>query len=282
MLIPTQFHGKFIQGGKDGGYEASRLLKEAVEKHVQEVDHGVPPNTRYNIRVYANVEGLTKAYREVKILSQEESLARFIQGFNMPNGLCEFVDAGNGKECADAKLRGSFLACPAHCIESTEPTDIYRLDNFQQNIVDVHCRRVIYCASADNSHARILDSHRKPERISLIKGPPFAREMENLAGHFETASFDGVFMSTKLPPIRRVSFGPANTSITPPGSPTANCAPDAKAAPPTQSPAAMSDWRAGAKRPISPVHINVKGERVDRPLPSSSNVADLKRLKLCN
>lgn len=73
MLIPTQLHGRFIQGGKDGGYEASRLLKEAVEKHTQEVDHEVPPNTRYNIRVYANVEGLTKAYREVKVLSQEEN-----------------------------------------------------------------------------------------------------------------------------------------------------------------------------------------------------------------
>lgn len=167
-------------------------------------------------------------------------------------------------------------------IENTEPTDNYRLDNFQQNIVDVHCRRVIYCASADNSHARILDSHRRSKRISLIKGPPFAREMENLAGHFETASFDDVFMSTKLPPIRRVSFDPASTSITPPRSPTTNCAPEAKIAPPTQSPAAMSDWRTGAKRPISPVHVNAKGQKVDLPLPYSSNVDGLKRLKLCN
>jgi hypothetical protein len=56
--------------------------------------------------VYANVQGLTKVYRDANILREDQDLGPFIQGFNMERTLCDFVDAGNGKECADAKLQG--------------------------------------------------------------------------------------------------------------------------------------------------------------------------------
>jgi hypothetical protein len=52
------------------------------------------------------VQGLTKAYRDADILRENQDLGAFIQGFNMERTLCDFVDAGNGKECADAKLQG--------------------------------------------------------------------------------------------------------------------------------------------------------------------------------
>ncbi|KAH1493479.1 hypothetical protein LV164_005532 [Aspergillus fumigatus] len=208
-----QFHGSLVKDGKHGGLEAARLLIQAVQDYIHKVDPEAPPNISCKIRVFANIEGLTEAYRNNNILSVEESLTSFIQGFNQENALCDFVDAGNGKECADVKLR----AC------------------FEQDIIDVHCRRIIFCASADNSHARVLSPHRGSKRISLVKGPPFAQEMGELAAGFTTDSFENVFMANKLKTTRRVSFGAPNTTATPPRTPTPNYAAAAKATPPTQT-----------------------------------------------
>lgn len=104
-LTAVQFHGKLVQDGQNGGYEAARLLARAVEEHVQNVVCDPLPNTRNRIRVYANVKGLAKTYCDANILHTEESLTAFIHGFNKAIPLYDFVDAGNGKECADVKLR---------------------------------------------------------------------------------------------------------------------------------------------------------------------------------
>ena len=58
------------------------------------------------VQVYANVEGLSKLYIRTGIHKLREDMNRFIQGFNMSHALMSVVDAGNGKECADVKMRG--------------------------------------------------------------------------------------------------------------------------------------------------------------------------------
>lgn len=231
--------------------------------------------------MFANVEGLTEAYRNNNILSAGESLTSFIQGFNQENALCDFVDAGNGKECADVKLRGQSLS-PRSVYQ---PNRLQFLARFEQDINDVHCRRIIFCASADNSHARVLSAHRGSNRISLVKGPPFAQEMEELAAGFKTDSFENVFMSSKLKTTRRVSFSATNTAITPPRTPTPNYASAAKATPPTQSSSLVVSSPAHRVSKLrQSVCVNSRGQRVDHPLRYSSkeNVETLKRRKLCN
>ena len=56
------------------------------------------------IHVYSNLRGLTKAYCDAKILQTREDLDRFIRGFNMGLASANIIDAGNGKECSDAKV----------------------------------------------------------------------------------------------------------------------------------------------------------------------------------
>lgn len=58
------------------------------------------------VRVYANIEGLVMTYRELDITSESATMA-FIRGFNMGHAMCDFVDAGNGKECSDEKVKGA-------------------------------------------------------------------------------------------------------------------------------------------------------------------------------
>lgn len=57
-------------------------------------------------RVYANTKGLEKVYKDTNILPRSECLGEFIRGFNMGDSMCDYVDAGNGKECSDEKVKG--------------------------------------------------------------------------------------------------------------------------------------------------------------------------------
>lgn len=90
------------------------LLRKSVERHIRDIDPQASPNIQYRIRVYANVPGLMKTYREAHILRSNEALDPFIRGFNMENSLCDFIDAGNGKECSDVKIRGTLPSSPNH------------------------------------------------------------------------------------------------------------------------------------------------------------------------
>jgi hypothetical protein len=52
------------------------------------------------------MKGLAKTYRDMDILSESAPLDDFVRGFNMGDPMCDYVDAGNGKECSDEKVKG--------------------------------------------------------------------------------------------------------------------------------------------------------------------------------
>ena len=58
------------------------------------------------IRVYANLKGLARTYKDMDILSEPGQLEEFVRGFNMGDAMCDYVDAGTGKECSDEKVKG--------------------------------------------------------------------------------------------------------------------------------------------------------------------------------
>jgi hypothetical protein len=102
-LISSQFVADLVAAGEQGGRQASRLLKTYVLKHLQDI---LPPSTKIVIRVYANLIGLSKAYREAGFLQTNAVFEAFVNGFNKEDALCDFVNAGDGKECADEKIKG--------------------------------------------------------------------------------------------------------------------------------------------------------------------------------
>ncbi|KAL4889610.1 CCCH zinc finger DNA binding protein [Aspergillus ambiguus] len=260
------FMDEFVRGGQKGGRSAAKALMKAVRDHVHKAVPDTSPHIQYMVHVYANVTGLAKTYRDTGIISSKDVLESFIQGFNMENQLCDFVDAGSGKECSDVKIRALFEQC----------------------VVNVHCQYIIFCGSADNGYARVLGSHRGSRRISLVEGPPFASELRDLASEFETTSFPEVFRSTKL--TRRVSFGGAAISPTvlPPRTPTPNYASVARMTPPVLNEGSLLDNpprnTIGRDRVRLMVCKNVNGDRVDTPLrePSKGKIEALKSQKFCN
>lgn len=54
--------------------------------------------------MYANLRGLSKKYRE--LMPDSPSFEDFVRGFNTVHPMCDFIDAGCGKECADEKIKG--------------------------------------------------------------------------------------------------------------------------------------------------------------------------------
>ena len=59
------------------------------------------------VRIYANTKDLASAYCYNRIPDSADDLHMFVRGFNMGYPMCDFVDAGDGKGCADSKLRGN-------------------------------------------------------------------------------------------------------------------------------------------------------------------------------
>lgn len=110
-FVTITVQDSFVQDGKKGGSSAAGHLLEAVGDHIQEVEPEASPNVQYKIRVYANVNGLARAYRDANIVDGDCDLEPFIQGFNMESPLCDFVDAGPGKDTADEKIRGELKLC---------------------------------------------------------------------------------------------------------------------------------------------------------------------------
>jgi hypothetical protein len=153
--------------------------------------------------------------------------------------------------------------------------------------VDIHCQRIIFCASADNGYARLLGPHRGSNFISLVEGPPFAKEMKELSHLFATTSFPEIFRSQKL--AKRVSI--SGTKPTPHGAPLSNYASAAKklARPQSSSDELLStpvavDSVPSLNSPKLILSKNKMGQRVDSPLHFSTKgrVEALKHAKFCN
>lgn len=101
-----QFLDTFVIAAEQGGMEAARQLRSAISEYVSR-ELKLPANIPIRIRVYANTKGLGSVYYHNDLLRSVGDLQTFVRGFNVGFATCDFVDAGDGKECADSKLKGS-------------------------------------------------------------------------------------------------------------------------------------------------------------------------------
>jgi len=100
----------------DGGAAAARELVMAIQSQI-----GAPIPILVN--VYANRQGLAKTLYEADSIQSKDHLDYFFCTCSQSLPLFHFIDCGHGKERADAKLRGKFIAncsqplleCPIPC-----------------------------------------------------------------------------------------------------------------------------------------------------------------------
>lgn len=101
-----QFKDELVKQGIEGGKRTACLLKQAVGDELRSSARAPAAHVQVMARVYANVKGLGKTYKDANVLPRSECLNEFIRGFNMGDALCDYVDAGIGKECSDEKVKG--------------------------------------------------------------------------------------------------------------------------------------------------------------------------------
>ncbi|KAL8870586.1 MAG: hypothetical protein Q9174_003406 [Haloplaca sp. 1 TL-2023] len=154
-----------------GGEETAERLRTAIRKYIQEHLSDIRADAEPLVRIFANIRGLAKTLVDAKILDSPEDLGRFVCGFNKKFTSFDFIDAGNGKECSDAKLKKSF----------------------ELFIRNAHCKHIIFGGSADNGYARLLDSYTgdpsSSKMITMLEGPPFAHELAPIAEKFKQCEY---------------------------------------------------------------------------------------------
>ncbi|KAH7303523.1 hypothetical protein B0I35DRAFT_446544 [Stachybotrys elegans] len=256
------FQDELVTQGLDGGKKTAHLLKQAVQTELQYSVPAVAPHLQVVIRVYASVRGLAKTYKEREILS-ESVFTEFIRGFNMGNATCDYIDAGDGKECSDKKVEATF----------------------QLHLPDTHCQQILFGGTADNGYARLLGPYAEDEvirkRITLLEGPPFAHELVGIKDKFRTASFKNIFRSDKLPSIKRRVSLPTNH----PTNPSGGYATALAKASPTPTLPSVAQPRSTGPRAVTLTKVlrNNLGQRVDAPLTyPQRDFISLKGRRLCN
>ncbi|KAL8691427.1 MAG: hypothetical protein Q9218_003345 [Villophora microphyllina] len=253
------FDDNLIKQGAVGGSEAAHRLLDSIKRHVQH--HEGSMTWKVLVRVYANLEGLLTKYSYIGYHEEGSSLRQFVAGFTQSQPFFDYVDAGQGKERADHKIREQF--------------DLF-IDNIQ-------CKHILLGIAHDNGYVPTLDAYKNnptiASRISLLKPVIKGREYHGLP--FEVASFDSVFRKEDLPHDR-----PSYTKPT-------------RAAPPPKqgrlSPPLPFRKRAWNKDMVTrnplypgPVYLNKDNQRVDEDLGTPSEKATtnlislLRTTKLCN
>jgi len=188
---------KNIEEGRAGGKKSAERLYKLVYDST-----GYMPI----IRAFANVEGLSRNLKFAGLIPSGSVFRDFTVGFTDPvREHVDFIDVGEGKELADEKIKSEL----------------------KWHIENHNCRNIILGVSHDNGYARVLDliatDHREMmNKIVLLEGPPFARELEALP--FEKIKYADVFSPEKFdsyqiqrPPVVGPPPGLYST-VAPPGS----------------------------------------------------------------
>lgn len=170
------FEDRYVQTGEKGGINAASEFLDHITNYVR-MNEAIPSDAKVVVRIFANLQGLTRTYEQADI-ADSETVIDFARGFTMARALFDFVDCGSGKERADSKIRASF--------------------NLGLN--SLQCRHIILGCSHDNGYARMLEEVHSDdyEKITLLEGVPFTRELSALAHKFGSTQCRSLFRDTKI------------------------------------------------------------------------------------
>lgn len=99
------FADELFAKGKEGGKEAARLLEREITNHISNhiSNHNVPFSIW--LHIYFNRNGLKNTLRKCKVCSSEQ-FEDFCLGISQASPRFALIDAGQGKEAADIKIKG--------------------------------------------------------------------------------------------------------------------------------------------------------------------------------
>ena len=267
------FPEDLLRQGIQGGETAAHRLHELIEKWFQrdprckDTDAG---HWRIKVRIYLNLDGLSRTLYNAKIVPDLQTLRQFMIGFTRNQQLFDVVDVGYGKERTDYKIKA----------------------NFDNDIHNSSCKYVILGCAHDNGYIPMLESYKNNDRvrkrISVLSNEAATQQFKALIGATRTQSGGLEFKPfgelglpvlqssaslnnpTRSPISPKLAIGlPLKPQPTPPHSPTE---------PPP--PVKKSHYYP------QPIYVNQANQRVDQPTPDPSLEATQRiheaSPKLCN
>lgn len=177
------FKDDLLSAGAHGGVEASQRLNDRIQDSLRRL--GLD-DCRIMVKIYCNLAGLSKTLARAKVVGFEaRSLAPFTASFTRSQDLYDFVDAGDKKEGADYKIRGTHAHLPREGSQQlTIATEMFRLfaDNSQ-------CKHVFFAGCHDTGYLSLLTPFRgKSDRITLLKASAYHSEFNSLQLDVEDVS----------------------------------------------------------------------------------------------
>ncbi|KAK5110083.1 hypothetical protein LTR62_006328 [Meristemomyces frigidus] len=190
------FQDHLLAQGKDGGAEAAHQLYTILRDDLKtQYPEGNVNDWTIVVHIVLNMQGLGNKLQQCGIISNQNELAAFGRAFSLAQPLFSFIDAGNGKERADHKVR-----------------ETLRL--FMPNR---QCKHVYFGPCHDSGYLPVLEPYRldpsTASRLTLVETQPTAAGFERLG--LRTLKIHRVFRSDNLP-TRPIASTPV---FPPPGLP---------------------------------------------------------------
>ncbi|KAL8904692.1 MAG: hypothetical protein Q9171_006960 [Xanthocarpia ochracea] len=260
------FDDNLISQGTSGGGEAATRLLSNIKSHIQKYEGAM--NWKIIVRVYANLEGLLKKYAYIDFDEEKKALRQFVAGFTQSQPLFDFVDAGEGKERADHKIKGLCNHGRILLIRMS-PANGSPVEQINLFINNTQCEHIMLGVAHDNGYLPTLDPYKNDpattSRISLLKPVQQGRGYHGLP--FEVIEATWVFRTQALPNGRPLY---KNHFSTPP----VFKKPSQPFVPHSQKPAVA--YSLTTRRPVypGPVLLNKNEERVDEYLGTQSETAE--------
>ena len=225
-------------------------------------------NWKIIVRVYANLECLLMKYAYIDFYEEKRALRQFVAGFTQNQPLFDFVDAGEGKERTDHKIKG--LCNPGRLfLIRMYPTNGSPTEQLNLFINNTQCEHIMLGVAHDNGYLPTLDPYKNHpatiSRISLLQPVQLGREYQGLP--FQFVEVTKIFRTQALPygkPLYKHHF------TTPPGFNK----PSQPFVPQTQKPTAA--FHLTTRRPVypGPMLLNKNDGRVDEYLGTPSQTAE--------
>lgn len=243
------FQEQYLRKGLQGGETAAHFLRESLDKWIKRdprFENTDADHWRFKVRIYLNLEGLSHALYNAKLVPGLQTLRQFMTGFTRNQQLFDVVDVGHGKERTDYKIKA----------------------NFDNELFNSSCKYVILGCAHDNGYIPMLDPYKNNERvrnrIMILTNEAATQQFKALypkpgkpfgeLGLSVLQSSTCLNNPTRSPNSPKLAIGlPVKTQPTPPQTPV-------EPPPPVQ----RSHYYP------QPISVNQEDRRIDHPIPEPS------------
>ncbi|KAG9836543.1 HIT-like protein, partial [Aureobasidium melanogenum] len=201
------FQTSFLSQGDQGGRHAAKVLFQTINEYAFSTIDSLSIHNKVIVRVYVDLEELCSLCLRAGLVEHSSQVRLFVRGFCQDKNLFDLIDVGmKGREVVIDKME----------------------DNLHMNIVDTHCKHILFGCEDGEIYApmlrRLAENLETRSRITLLHGTQLDNRLASL--QLAATQMSRVFRDTRVntskvvDQIPELSFVPTllQESVSPPSS----------------------------------------------------------------